>query len=167
MNLVIQISGRTLRVEVEERADRFLLTIDGERVEVDARVPRPGAYSLLIDGVSHFADVREENGQLLVELGGETFRLGVEEEFRARLRGQVDAAGPRGGHQVVKAAMPGKVVSVLVGVGDQVKAGTGLIVIEAMKMENELRAVAAGEVREIRVAPGEAVTAGQLLIVIE
>jgi biotin carboxyl carrier protein len=166
MRFVIQCGARTLDVEVEERADRFLVTIDGERLEVDARLPRPGAYSLLIDGVSHFVEVREENGQILVQVGGESYRLGVEEEFRARLRGRVGATSRRGEH-IVRAPMPGRVVSVLVGPGDRVEAGAGLIIIEAMKMENELRAVATGEVKEIRVADGDAVSTGQVLLVIE
>jgi len=166
MRFIIQLDNKTLTVEVEERGDRFLVGVGEERFEVDARVPRPGSSSLLIGGISYLVDLKEENGQTLVEIGGETFRLRVEEEVRARFRGQIAPASRRGG-QVVKAPMPGKVVSVLVGVGDQVKAGAGLIVIEAMKMENELRATAAGDVREIRVAPGEAVTAGQVLVVIE
>jgi len=165
MRFVVQLNDKTLDVEVEERGDRFLVGVGEERFEVDARVPRPGSSSLLIGGISYLVDLKEENGQTLVEIGGETFRLRVEEEVRARFRGQIAPASRRGG-QVVKAPMPGKVVSVLVGVGDQVKAGAGLIVIEAMKMENELRALAPGEVKEVRVAAGAAVSAGQILIVI-
>ena len=166
MRLVVQLGDRTLSVEVEERADRFIVTIDGERLEVDARVTRPGGYSLLIDGVSHLVEVREDDDEIQVEVGGETYRLTVEEEFRARVRGRISAAGRRG-EQIVKAPMPGRVVGVLVGPGDRVQAGAGLIIIEAMKMENELRATAPGEVKEVRVTAGEAVSAGQILLVIE
>ena len=166
MRFVVQLDGQTLTVEVEGRGDRFLVTIDGDQFQVDARAPRPGALSLLIDGASYLADVRDDDGHILVEIAGETYRLRVEEELRARLRGQLASTGPRGA-RVVSAPMPGKVVTLLVGVGDQVAVGSGLIVIEAMKMENELRSTISGEVREIRVAVGEAVIAGQILLVIE
>ncbi len=166
MRFIVQGERETWSVDVEEHGGRYFVEVREERFEVDARVPRQGSYSLLIGGISYLVDLKEENGQTLLEIGGETFRLRVEEALRARLRGQIAPASRRGG-QVVKAPMPGRVVGVLVGVGDQVKAGTGLIVIEAMKMENELRAVAPGEVKEVRVAAGAAVSAGQILIVIE
>ena len=166
MRFAVQLEDQLLSVEVEERGHGFLVAIGEERFEVSARVPREGTYSLLIDHVSYLADVKEENGLILVEIGSETYRLRVEEGLRARLRGSVAPEVHRRG-QVVRAPMPGKVVSLLVRVGDQVTAGAGLIVIEAMKMENELRATAPGEVKEIRVAVGEAVTAGQILIIIE
>ncbi len=166
MRFGVRLDDQLLSVEVEERGSGFLVTIGEERFEIDARLPKEGTYSLLIDNASYLADLREEGGQLLVEIGGETYRLRVEEELRARLKGKVAPASRRGG-QVIRAPMPGKVVSLLVRVGDQVAAGAGLIVIEAMKMENELRATAAGEVKEIRVAAGEAVITGQVLIIIE
>ena len=71
------------------------------------------------------------------------------------------------GRQVIAAPMPSKVVRLLVGVGDQVGPGDGVIVVEAMKMENELRAMGSGTVQEIRVKEGEAVGGGHVLVIIE
>jgi len=67
----------------------------------------------------------------------------------------------------IKSAMPGRVVNVLVAVGDEVKADQGIIVVEAMKMENEVKAPKAGKIVEVKVAAGQAVEKGQLMIVIE
>jgi biotin carboxyl carrier protein len=84
-----------------------------------------------------------------------------------RLQGGRDAALAATGLQRVTAPMPGRVVRVLVQPGDDVLPRQGLVVIEAMKMENELAAVRAGRVREVTVTPGAAVEAGRLLVVIE
>jgi biotin carboxyl carrier protein len=85
---------------------------------------------------------------------------------RTRRRGARDEAG-RVGRQPVVAPMPGRVVRVLVSPGDEVTARQGVVVVEAMKMENELRAPKAGTVKEVNVTPGTSVEAGRVLVVIE
>ena len=98
-------------------------------------------------------------------MDGESYAIRVEEETRYIIRtrgGKVGAGG-----QVLKAPMPGKVVLVEVEVGQVVAAGDGLLVLEAMKMENEFRAAAPGTVVEIRVEAGQAVNLGDVLVVIE
>jgi len=165
MRFVVQLDDQVVDVEVEEQAGRFLVTLGEERLEVETRLLSEGSYSFLLGGASYLVEVGEEGGQLLVEIGGEAYRLRIEEALRARLRSRIEGAR-RLGAQIVRAPMPGRVVGLLVSRGDQVTAGSGLVIIEAMKMENELRAAAAGEVKEIKVVPGEAVTAGQILMVI-
>ena len=93
-------------------------------------------------------------------VGGRTHRLRLLDE-RAMRRAR--AAAARTGEREVRAAMPGKVVAVLVEAGATVERGQGLLVVEAMKMENEIAAPRAGTVQEIRVKPGQAVEAGELL----
>ena len=97
--------------------------------------------------------------------GWATYSIQVEEQTRYIIRTRGGAAGAGGGH-TLKAPLPGKITHVAVQVGDAVAAGQALIVIEAMKMENELKAVAPGTVRDVRVAAGQAVNAGDVLVVI-
>lgn len=144
---------------------RYRVTI-GDRVwDVDGRLTAQGIFSLLIDGVSHVADVEDHAGTCVVDVGGETYSIEVEEQTRYIIRTRGGAAGGAGA-QTLKAPLPGKITHVGVRAGDTVTAGQGLVVIEAMKMENELKATAAGTVREVRVVAGQAVNAGDVLVVI-
>ena len=165
MRLAVTLDDQTHMVEVTEAAGRFRVTIGEEVREVDARLPAQGICSLLIGGVSYVADVKEENGWFLVDVDGESYRIQVEEETRhtIRTRGRI-VSGPGG--LVLTAPMPGKIVRIEVAVGQAVKPGDGLLVIEAMKMENEFRATTAGTVQEVRVQVGQAVNAGDVLIVV-
>lgn len=166
MRFAATLGDRTQVVEVTEAEDRFRVTIGEEVWEVDARLPAHGICSLLIGGISYVADVKEEDGRFLVDVDGESYSIRVEEETRHIIRTRGGAESGRGG-QILTAPMPGKVVRVEVAVGQVVKPGDGLLVIEAMKMENEFRATAAGTVREIRVRAGQAVNPGDTLIVVE
>lgn len=167
MRFVAELEQETLRVEVTKTEGRFRVTIGDAAWEVDARLPAPAIWSLLIGGASYVADVKEaEDGRFLVEVEGESYRIRMEEETRHLLRTRAGGEGHRGGHVLV-APMPGKVVNVAVQVGQAVKAGDPLVVVEAMKMENEFRAVAAGTVKDVRVEAGQAVNAGDILVVVE
>ena len=165
MNLVLTCGSRTHRVTVTRENGRYRVTI-GDRVwDVDGRLTAQGIFSLLIDGVSHVADVEDHAGTCVVDVGGETYSIEVEEQTRYIIRTRGGAAGGAGA-QTLKAPLPGKITHVGVRAGDTVTAGQGLVVIEAMKMENELKATAAGTVREVRVVAGQAVNAGDVLVVI-
>ncbi|MBM4438912.1 MAG: acetyl-CoA carboxylase biotin carboxyl carrier protein subunit [Candidatus Rokubacteria bacterium] len=124
-----------------------------------------GIASLLVEGVSHVADVEDHEGACLVDVGGETYAVQVEEQTRYIIRTRGGAAGGAGG-QTVKAPLPGKITHVAVRAGERVTPGQSLVVIEAMKMENELKASAAGTVADVRVSAGQAVNAGDVLVVI-
>jgi biotin carboxyl carrier protein len=153
-------------VEIESAGDRYHVKIGDEVWEVDARATGPGVYSLLIDGVSYTAGVFDRNGMRVVEVGGESYEIAVEEETRHIIRTQGGKAGG-GRSRTLTAPLPGKISRVAVRPGDTVQAGDALLVIEAMKMENEFKASGAGTVVEVRVAPGQAVNAGDVLIVME
>jgi biotin carboxyl carrier protein len=133
--------------------------------EVDARLTAQGIYSLLIDGVSHVADVTDQEGVCVVDVGDETWVVQVEEETRHIIRTRGGAATGHTGQTLV-APLPGRITHVAVTPGAAVRKGDPLLVIEAMKMENEFRAGMAGTVAEVRVAPGQAVNAGDVLLVI-
>jgi biotin carboxyl carrier protein len=104
-------------------------------------------------------------GEMLVSVGGRV--IAATANGRRTGRAAADAAGGSHGEQVVRAPMPGRVVRVLVSAGDTVAARQGVVVVEAMKMENELRSPRAGRVKEVPVAAGAAVEAGRVLVVIE
>jgi len=132
---------------------------------VDGRLTAQGIYSLLIGGVSYVADVRDEEGACVVDVGDERYVIRVEEETRFIIRTRGGAGGGHGAQTLV-APLPGRIVQVAVKPGDRVQKGDTLLVIEAMKMENEFKAGAAGTVAEVRVEAGQAVNGGDVLVVI-
>lgn len=167
MTFEIDINGRTRSVAVERTtAGHYRVLVDGVAREVDAeRVGRYG-LSLLVNGTSGAS--REVSvapgtarGEILVGLEGRTVAAAV----NARRTGQAaaDAAGAHG-DVTITAPMPGRVVRVLVAPGDEVAARQGVVVIEAMKMENELRSPKAGRVKDVSVTPGTSVEAGRALV---
>ena len=166
MKFEAELGGETIPIEVTGGQDgRYRVQIGSEITDVDARQATEGIWSLMIGTVSHVVDVSERDGVSVVEVDGETYRIRVEEETRYIIRTRGGKAATGG--QVLKAPMPGKVVLVEVTVGQAVKPGDGLIVLEAMKMENEFRATVTGTVKEIRVRAGQTVNPGDPLVVIE
>ena len=170
MNFEIDVDGTARTVTVEpDGPGRYRVVVDGEAHDVLAE--RAGEFGLLL-GVGDPANVSRElqiapgvvRGELLVALGGRTVPVIV--NGRTRRRGAADETG-RAGLQPVVAPMPGRVVRVLVSPGDDVAARQGVVVVEAMKMENELRSPKAGKVKEVNVTPGTSVEAGRVLVVIE
>ena len=148
-------------IEVQLLGDgRFRIAVDGREHIVDSRPTGQRSFSLLIEDAPAEVSVTSRGDEFQVVIGGRTHRLRLLDE-RARRRHERSAAGD--GAREVRAAMPGKVVAVLVEPGARVERGQGLLVLEAMKMENEIGAPRAGSVTEIRVAPGQAVEAGELL----
>ena len=165
MKFEAQLGGETVPVEVGGGDGRFRVELEGQISDVDGRRVGEGLWSLVIDGESTAVDVTEEDGVFIVQVDGERYQIRVEEESRYIIRTRGGTASTRG--QVLKAPMPGRVVLVEVAVGAQVAPGDGLIVLEAMKMENEFKATAAGTVKEVRVQAGQAVNPGDVLVVIE
>jgi biotin carboxyl carrier protein len=159
-----QVAGRTLRVEMRGQDGRYTVSLDGRMLEVDYREAGCGFASLLVDGRSHEVGIERQAGGYRVQLAGHDLLV----ELVAAARGPAAAARrPAAGPLRVAAPMPGKIVRVLVQAGQPVAAEQGLLVVEAMKMENELRAPRAGRVRETCVREGQAVETGALLVVIE
>ena len=166
LSYLVTIQGTTYTVSLEDRESRVALRIDGRSLEIDvASLHGDHAYSLLIDGKSYMAVAANQGEHREVTVNGVSSAVTVEDEELARLRSQVKPRRRVGGDQI-KAPMPGRIVSVSVTVGDKVETGQGVVVIEAMKMENELRAHAGGTVREIRVSEGDTVDKNAVLVVI-
>jgi acetyl/propionyl-CoA carboxylase alpha subunit len=148
-------------VEVTPLDDgRWEVAVDGRTHVVDSRQTGAATFSLLIDHATAEVSVLVRGDRYAVETGGRTHRIRLLDERAMRARGR--AAGD--GDREVRAVMPGKVTAVLVEVGAVVEAGQALLVIEAMKMENEVVAHHGGVVESVEVEAGEQVANGQTLL---
>jgi biotin carboxyl carrier protein len=158
------VGGRVLAVEVRADGAGYAVTLDGRSVEVSVRDTSPGFASLVVDGRAHEAGVVAREGGYAVLLQGRLLDVGLCEAGTA---GAAARATKAGGLARVTAPMPGRLVKVLVERGQEVAEGQGLVVMEAMKMENELRAPRAGRVKELPALDRQAVESGALLVVLE
>jgi len=165
VKFVVTVGDASETVEVSGDAGRYRLTIGPEVWDVDGRLTAQGIYSLLVGGVSYVADVRDEAGACVVDVGDERYVIRVEEQTRFIIRTK-GGAGASLGAQTLVAPLPGWIVHVAVKPGDRVEKGDTLLVIEAMKMENEYKAGSSGTVAEVRVEAGQAVNGGDVLVVI-
>jgi biotin carboxyl carrier protein len=167
MKYEIQVDGtrRTLDIEAN-RAGSFRAQLEGQPIAIDAVETAPDTYSILLDGGAFEARVSDDGSDegLLVRCAGADFRVRVRDprSWRGGRHGVLEAAGP----QRVLAPMPGKVVRVLVAAGEQVEAGRGLVVVEAMKMQNEIRAPKSGRIERVLVVEGQAVRTQEPLLII-
>jgi acetyl/propionyl-CoA carboxylase alpha subunit len=158
----LEVEGEKRRVELPaEIGGRVECSVDGRPVVADVRVLQAGVMSLLIDG-RQYRCVLDGDG---VVIGGR--RFGFEVTDPRSLQGRRGAGAGTDGPRPVKAPMPGRMVRVLAEVGDEVEEGQALLVIEAMKMQNELKSPKTGRVARIAVAVGDAVGSGDVLVVVE
>lgn len=170
MELAVTTGQRTRRIQIVRQEGRLVVTVDGRARQVDVRPSGGGALSLLVTGPSGAARSVEASvatlgpGAYEVHLDGRLIAVTVRNGRGSPGRG---AGSPGGGPLQVTAPMPGKIVRILVKPGDDVRARQGLIVVEAMKMENELRAARDGRVRRVAVEPGQSVEAGTVLVEVE
>lgn len=171
MQFDVEIGGKVRRVEVGRRGDgRLDVTVDTRPFVVDARLLDRDRLSLLLEesGGTRSVDVavsaRPGGEGCTVTVDGHALEATLIDRFGRRHAG---GASGGSGPQQIKAPMPGKVVRVLARPGDAVEPRQGLVVIEAMKMENELRASRAGRVTAVRITEGQSVEAGTLLVIVE
>ena len=162
MKYFVTIAGREIEV-----------VVDGARVSVNGKpseamlteIPSTPLRQLSVNGRSSELELETAGGgHWTVGLGGERWEAEVVDERTRHIRSLTASAGASRGTPPLKAPMPGLVLRVLVDPGQSVAAGTGAVVLEAMKMENELRATAAAVISVVRVEPGQAVEKGQVLV---
>ncbi len=166
MKLLLTINGAAESIELLAAAPlcRFRLA-SGEEREAQVEAPEPGVYSVLMDGRSYDARVEDgPAGEVFVIIDGHRFEVQVRDPRRWSRK---SAGGAGEGVQSLVAPMPGKVVRVLVAPGETVEAGQGLIVVEAMKMQNEMKAPKRGRVLSVKAVEGDTVSAGEVLVTIE
>ncbi len=169
----ITIAQKTYRVELqnlEPSAERgsgrqWRIQLDGRELLIDAALAGANTLTLLMNGRSF--EVRRERIQdtLQIFVRGTAYSVSIEDprSLRSRKRAGMDDAGP----QKLVSSMPGKVVRVLAREGDEVAAGQGLVVVEAMKMQNEVRSPKAGTLIKMLAKPGMNVDAGEVLAIVE
>ena len=171
MKLRTQLAGEDYDVTFDFTDDAGTVVsaeVDGRRYEVEVRELPRGEYLLVVESRVYRSRVENDGnspGQFLVALSDHTYDVTVIDPRRLR-SGQTDAAHDSGTAQIIS-PMPGKVVRVLVEVGAVVAAGDGIVVVEAMKMQNEMKSPKAGTVVSINAADGTTVSAGDVLAVIE
>lgn len=165
MKLDLTINGAAGQIEILDPAPQCRFRLDkGEERAAQVEMPEPGVYSVLMDGRSFEARVEVVPDGLVVVIDGFRFEVDARDPRRFSRR-----HGSRGaeGVQTIAAPMPGKIVRVLVTPGDSVQAGQGIVVVEAMKMQNEMKAARAGKVLTVLTREGATVTAGESLVTIE
>jgi biotin carboxyl carrier protein len=170
MKLTAEVEGQSYALDVEWREGaRVEATIDGRRYELEAHETEADVFLLLADGRVYEcragAPPQQQGGAREVHIGDEIFRVTLFDP--KRLRGARGAGAEASGRAQVVASMPGKVVRVMVAEGASVEAGDGLVVVEAMKMQNELKSPKSGTVVELRAEAGATVNAGDVLVVVE
>jgi len=164
MTVWLEHEGKKWRVDLPVNAGeggRLSCMVDGKSIDVDVHAVQEGVLSLIVEGRQYRCVL---DGDAVVIAGRRyEFALDDPRSLRGRRGAEDGTAGPR----TVKASMPGRVVRVLVQEGDEVTEQQGVIVIEAMKMQNELKTPRAGRIVKVAVAVDATVSAGEVLIVVE
>lgn len=163
----IQLDEQSHPVTVTADGDgRYTVKVEDREYSVDLTEPQPNLFSLLLDGTSYEVGVDLEGEDCSLYVYDQFFQLKVLDPRRLALLGK-GGTDQVGGRIEITSPMPGKVVKLLAGTGDDVTKGQGIVVVEAMKMENELKSPKDGTITEILVEEGQAVDANALLMVVE
>jgi biotin carboxyl carrier protein len=160
----VNIDSKNYRLDLNRAGERWSCRLDGRDLEVDAVLARPDVLSLRIGNMAY--EVKAERVADGLHLWVGSTRFAVEIRDPRSLRGRSHAGDDHGPRKIV-APMPGKVVRLLVRDGDSVEPGAAVAVVEAMKMQNEIKSPKKGTIRKIRVTEGAAVNAGDLLATVE
>ena len=162
MRFQVSIAGQSHDVELTQAQGTWDCRLDGRPVDIDVRAISSEVFSILRDGKSYV--VRKGPNQTIT-VGERTYEVTISDprSWRSRQTASGSASGP----QKLTASMPGKVVRIAATPGADVKAGQGILVVEAMKMQNELRSPRDGKITAILVQEGSAVNAGQVVAIVE
>jgi len=161
----VTVDGEDHEVEVVERLGRMEVRYDGDEVDVShEEVDRLGQVALFLEHRSHAVSIEGTDDDCVVTVAGHVYAIRIEDE-RERAARAAERASGRGGGEVIS-VMPGVVVSLLVAEGEAVEEGQALLVLEAMKMQNEIVAPSAGVVERLLVREGEAVSGGVRLCLV-
>lgn len=167
MRYRVRVGGREFAVVVRDGAGRATVLVDGRAIEAEMEEAAPGVYSLLIDGRSYDLAASRLHERYTIAVEGVPFDLVVEDERHRRLASAGHAKSLEGNEIAILAPMPGLVVQVDVSEGDRIEGGKRLLVVEAMKMENDIGAPRAARVKQVGVRKGQIVEQGQLLVLLE
>jgi biotin carboxyl carrier protein len=165
MKLKAQLQDTESEIVIDPSDEGLSACVDGRSYELELRELENGEYLLFNDSRVFRCRVSGTNNDFGVSVGGRDYEINIVDPKRLR-SGHVTGAHEHGAAEIVS-PMPGKVVRILVHEGEQVEAGQGVVVVEAMKMQNELKTPKAGVVTTIKAEPGATVNAGDVLAVIE
>ncbi len=165
MQYEVTIDGKAFRVDLTRSASGWACKLDGRELAVDAVLTRPDVLSILIGGIAYEVKRERTPGDIHMVVG--SVRYSAEVRDPRSLRSRRTAAGLGEGPQKLVAPMPGKIVRVLLPAKSEVEAGQGVLVIEAMKMQNELKSPKKGVVQQILISEGANVAAGEVLAIVE
>ncbi len=164
MKRELVVNGKPQSIDVRHEGGLVHFSLPDRSGSASIVEVEPGVFSVLMDGVSYLAQARGTGASVTVDVDGSVFDIEITDPRAPRRK----TGAPAGeGRQTIVAPMPGKIVRLLVSEGDTVEPGQGIVVIEAMKMQNELKALRAGVVTALSVAEGATVSAGEVLASIE
>ncbi len=166
MNYFVTVGDEEFEIALNGQNGTGSVEVNGESLRIDCQpiAGNSSVHSLILDGKSYDVWAEPQNGTYLVAVDGQTFEVRVEDERSRLVKKLGGAEGAAEGIILLKAPMPGLVVRVEVQENDRVTKGQGLVVVEAMKMENEIKAPADGTVKSIKVAPGRAIEKNAVLL---
>jgi Biotin carboxyl carrier protein len=162
----VLLAGKTRVVELEQQNGAWKISLDGNPLDANGVEVAPHTFSVLLNGESHQIRIAPRpDGALTVHTGLAEYHAEISDlrSWRGRRHGALEAEG----RQQIAAPMPGKVVRILVKQGDTVEAGQGLLVVEAMKMQNEIRSPKSGKIEKLLAQEGQPVNAGEVLLWVE
>jgi biotin carboxyl carrier protein len=166
MTYDVVVDGKTHHLELNRGENTWLCKVDDQEIEVDAALTARDVMSVLVGGKAY--EVKRERslqGELHLVIGSARYAVDVQDPRSLRTRRAT--GGTEAGPQKLTAPMPGKIVRILVAVNEEVKAGQGIIVMEAMKMQNEMKSPKDGRVQKIMTSEGSTVNPGDTLAIIE
>ena len=164
MTYDVSIDGKSYRLDLSQVEGRWSCRLDGREVEVDAVLARPNVLSLRLGNKAYEVKCERVGADIHIWIGSRRFAAEVRDPRSLRSRARVsDDRGPK----KLTAPMPGKVVRILLTAGTVVEAGEGVLVVEAMKMQNEVKSPKKGTIQKILVGEGTAVNSGDVLAIVE
>ena len=161
----VVIDGKNYRLELERKAAEWICRLDGELIRIDAVLARRDVVSMIVNGRAY--EIKREQSATDMHLWVGSERYAAEISDPRSFRGRKSRAGADAGPKKLIAPMPGRIVRILVAEKSQVELGQGLLVVEAMKMQNEIKSPKKGIVAKLAVAPGATVNAGDVLAIVE
>jgi len=165
MKYVARINDQEFEISIEGENQ---IVVDGETYSIDFRsVGGQAVFSLILEGRSFEALVQPSPEGMQVLLRGHLFPVQVEDERQRRLRESTSSKAAETGIVFLKSPMPGLIVSVQVAAGQHVEKGENLVILESMKMQNELKAPRAGSIKQVRIKTGERVEQNQILLTMD
>lgn len=167
MKLQAVLGDENHEIEIKQVDGKVFASVDGREYELEVSEPEPNVYLLKNEGkiFQAFVSQQKPGDPFQVQIGRHSLDIKLVDP--KRLRGTGGSAEHGDGMAEIRTAMPGKIVRILVEKGASVEKGDGVLVVEAMKMQNELKSPKAGTVKEIRIVEGSTVAAGDVLAVIE